>query len=70
MIFNLIKKHTTTVSYTVPRSTFTAPYILHLTTATQHNTRYYLDKIIYSEREDTTAVSTYVDDDLGLNHPW
>ena len=59
-----------TASYTVPASTAPAAYRLYVTTATQHNIDFYLDKIMFEVRDDTTAVSTYVDGDSGLNYEW
>ena len=59
-----------TASYTVPASTTAAAYRLYVTTATQHNINFYLDKIMFEVREDTNAVSTYVDGASGLNYEW
>ena len=59
-----------TASYAVPGSTDAAAYRLYVTTQTQHNTSFYVDKIMFEVREDTTAVSTYVDGAFGLNHAW
>jgi len=59
-----------TASYTIPASTAAAAYRLYVTTQTQHNINFYLDKIMFEVREDTTAVSTYVDGDSGINYEW
>ena len=47
--------------YTIPGSTDPASYRLYVVTQAQHNIDFYLDKIMFEVREDTTAVSTYVD---------
>ena len=60
----------TTVGYSVPARTVGAVYRVYVTTVTDHNTSFYLDKIMFEVREDTSAVSTYVDGDVGLNHSW
>ena len=59
-----------TAQYTVAPLTDAATYRLSLTTTTQHNINFYADKIMFEVREDTTAVSTYVDGDFGMNHEW
>ena len=59
-----------TAQYTVPALTTAATYRLSLTTTAQHDINFYADKIMFEVREDTTAVSTYVDGDFGLNHEW
>lgn len=47
--------------YTIPGSTTPASYRLYVVTQAQHNIDWYTDKIMFEVREDTTAVSTYVD---------
>ena len=59
-----------TAQYTVPASTAPAAYRLYLTTQAQHNINFYADKIMFEVREDTIAVSTYVDGDSGINYEW
>ena len=59
-----------TASYTIPASTATAVYRLYVTTVLQHNIDFYLDKIMFEVREDSTAVSTYLDGDSGINYEW
>jgi hypothetical protein len=59
-----------TAQYTVAPLTDAATYRLSLTTTAQHNIDFYADKIMFEVREDTTAVSTYVDGDFGMNHEW
>ena len=50
-----------TATYIVPGSTDPAKYRLYLATTAQHNINFYVDKIMFEIREDTTAVSTYLD---------
>ena len=59
-----------TAQYTIAGSTTAAAYRLYLVSAAQHNINFYADKIMFEVREDTTAVSTYVDGDVGLNNSW
>ena len=59
-----------TAQYTVAPLTASATYRLSVTTTAQHNINYYVDKIMFEVREDTTAVSTYVDGDFGMYHEW
>ena len=59
-----------TASYTVPGSTAAASYRVYVVSAAQHNIDWYTDKIMFEVREDTNAVSTYVDGALGLNYEW
>ena len=59
-----------TTTYAIPGSTASAAYRLYVTTAGQHNINYYVDKIMFEVREDTTAVSTYVDGSSGINYEW
>jgi hypothetical protein len=59
-----------TAQYTVPPRTTGAAYRLYLVTTAQHNIDFYADKIMFEAREDTIAVSTYVDGDSGLNYSW
>tara|TARA_R110000824_G_scaffold71116_1_gene182282 strand:+ start:2153 stop:3076 length:924 start_codon:yes stop_codon:yes gene_type:complete len=59
-----------TASYTIPPSTTAASYRLYLTTQAQHNINFFADKLMFEVREDTNAVSTYIDGSFGLNHEW
>ena len=59
-----------TAQYTIPGSTDAAAYRLYVTTQAQHNINYYVDKVGFEVREDTIAVSTYVDGSVGLNYEW
>ena len=59
-----------TASYTVPGSTAAAAYRVYVVSAAQHDINWYTDKIMFEVREDTNAVSTYVDGALGLNYEW
>tara|TARA_Y100000593_G_C4242258_1_gene302764 strand:+ start:77 stop:1003 length:927 start_codon:yes stop_codon:yes gene_type:complete len=59
-----------TAAYTIAGSTTAAKYRLYLTTQAQHNINFYADKIMFEVREDTTAVSTYVDGATGINYEW
>ena len=59
-----------TAQYTIAGSTAAAAYRLSVTTTAQHNIDFYVDKIMFEVREDTTAVSTYIDGDNGINYEW
>ena len=59
-----------TVAYGVAGSTTAASYRVYVTTNTQHNINFYVDKIMYETRTDTNAVSTYLDGDSGINYAW
>ena len=59
-----------TAAYTVPPSTTGATYRLSVTTTAQHNINFYVDKIMFEVREDTNAVSTYLDGATGINYEW
>ena len=59
-----------TAQFTIAGSTTAAAYRLYLVSAAQHNIDFYADKIMFEVREDTTAISTYVDGSVGLNHSW
>jgi len=59
-----------TASYVVPANTTAATYRIYMTTVTQHNVSFFVDKFMFEVREDTLAVSTYVDGDVGLNTSW
>ena len=57
-------------TYAIPANTDAAKYRLYLVTTAQHNIDFYADKIMFEIREDTTAVSTYVDGASGINYEW
>ena len=59
-----------TTTYAIPGSTASAAYRLYVTTNGQHNINYYVDKIMFEVREDTVAVSTYVDGASGIGYEW
>jgi len=59
-----------TASYSVAGSTAGAAYRVYVVSAAQHNIDWYTDKIMFEVREDTNAVSTYVDGASGLNYEW
>ena len=59
-----------TASYSVAGSTTAAAYRVYVVSAAQHNINWYTDKIMFEVREDTNAVSTYVDGTSGLNYEW
>tara|TARA_R110000824_G_scaffold85967_2_gene213139 strand:- start:515 stop:1462 length:948 start_codon:yes stop_codon:yes gene_type:complete len=59
-----------TAQYSIPGSTTPAAYRIYVTSAAQHNINFYVDKIMFEVREDTVAVSTYVDGASGLNYSW
>jgi len=59
-----------TAAYTIAGSTAAAKYRLYLTSYAQHNINFYADKIMFEVREDTTAVSTYLDGSTGVNYEW
>ena len=59
-----------TAQYTIAGSTAAAAYRLSITTTAQHNIDFYVDKFMFEVREDTIAVSTYVDGDSGINYEW
>ena len=59
-----------TAAYTIAGSTAAAKYRLYLTTQAQHNINFYADKIMFEVREDTIAVSTYVDGASDVGYEW
>tara|TARA_R110000824_G_scaffold73431_3_gene187048 strand:+ start:1037 stop:1969 length:933 start_codon:yes stop_codon:yes gene_type:complete len=59
-----------TVNYAIAGSTTAAAYRIYVTTTTQHNIDFYLDKIMFEAREDTIDVSTYVDGASGIGYEW
>ena len=59
-----------TASYSVAGSTAAAVYRVYVVSAANHNIDWYTDKIMFEVREDTNAVSTYVDGASGLNYEW
>ena len=59
-----------TVNYAIAGSTASAAYRLYVVTTTNHNIDFYLDKLMFEVREDTIAVSTYVDGASGVGYEW
>ena len=59
-----------TAQYTVVPNTEAAVYRLYLTTTAQHNINFYADKLMFEVREDTTAISTYVDGSISNLYDW
>ena len=59
-----------TAQYTVPGSTAATTYRLYLTSTASVCADFYADKIMFEVREDTIAVSSYIDGNYGLNHTW
>ena len=59
-----------TAAYTVPATTEGAQYRIYVTTGSNHNINYYVDKIGFEVREDVNTVSTYVDGNQGINYEW
>ena len=59
-----------TAAYTVPATTEGAQYRIYVTTGSNHNIDYYVDKIGFEVREDVNTVSTYVDGNQGMNYEW
>ena len=57
-------------SYTVPATTAGAQYRIYITTGSNHNIDFYVDKIMFEVREDNIVSSTYVDGNQGLNYEW
>ena len=59
-----------TAAYSIAGSTTPATYRVYVVSAAQHDINWYTDKIMFEVREDTNAVSTYVDGAVGLNYEW
>ena len=59
-----------TASIAIAGSTTAAAYRVYVVTTTDHNINFYLDKIMFEVREDTLAISTYVDGATGVNYEW
>ena len=59
-----------TASYSIAGSTAAATYRVYVVSAANLNINWYTDKIMFEVREDTNAVSTYVDGASGLNYEW
>lgn len=58
------------VTYAVPANTASSTYRVYVKTATNHATAFYVDKLMYEVRNDTVAVSSYVDGDQGIGYEW
>ena len=59
-----------TASYTIPGDTAGAAYRIYVVSAAQHNINWYTDKIMFEVREDTIAVSDYIDGNVGIGYEW
>ena len=59
-----------TASYLVPETTTAAQYRIYVTTGSNHNINFYVDKLMFEVREDVITPSTYVDGNQGLNYEW
>ena len=59
-----------TATYIVPANTATALYRVYMTTVTNHNITFSVDEFMVEVRDDTQAVSTYLDGDRGVNYEW
>ena len=59
-----------TASYTIPGDTAGAAYRVYVVSAAQHNIDWYTDEIMFEVREDTVAVSDYVDGNQGIGYEW
>ena len=59
-----------TASYSIPGDTAGATYRIYVTSAAQHNIDWYTDKIMFEVREDTIAVSDYIDGNQGIGYEW
>ena len=59
-----------TTTYAVPAQTNSASYRIYITTGTQHNINFYVDKIMVEVRTDSLAVSDYVDGASGTLYQW
>jgi hypothetical protein len=59
-----------TASYTIPGDTAGAAYRVYVVSAAQHNIDWYTDDIMFEVREDTIAVSDYVDGNQGIGYEW
>lgn len=57
-------------SYAIPGSTAAAAYRVYVTTTTQINIDFYLDKIMFEVRTDNNTVSTYIDGTIDNLHAW
>ena len=59
-----------TANYAIAGSTTAAAYRVYIVTTSNININFYLDKIMFEVREDTAAVSTYVDGASGVGFEW
>ena len=57
-------------SYTIPGDTAGATYRVYVVSAAQHNIDWYTDDMMFEVREDTLAVSDYVDGNQGIGYEW
>jgi len=59
-----------TASYTIAGDSVGASYRIYVVSAAQHNIDWYTDKIMFEVREDTIAVSDYIDGNQGIGYEW
>ena len=59
-----------TASYSIPGDTAGAVYRVYVVSAAQHNIDWYTDDMMFEVREDTIAVSDYVDGNQGIGYEW
>ena len=58
------------ITYAIPARTDGASYRIYITSGTQHNINFYVDKIMVEVRTDTASVSSYVDGASGIGYAW
>ena len=59
-----------TASYGIPSGTADTSYRVYVTTQTNHNIDFYVDKFMVEVREDSNVVNTYVDGAVGIGYEW
>jgi hypothetical protein len=59
-----------TASYGIPSHSTDASYRIYVTTQTNHNIDFYVDKFMVEIREDSNLVNTYVDGAVGIGYEW
>ena len=59
-----------TASYSISGDTAGAVYRVYVVSAAQHNIDWYTDDMMFEVREDTIAVSDYVDGNQGIGYEW
>jgi len=56
--------------YAIPPTTLPVNYRVYVTTQTNHNIDFYIDKFMVEMREDSDILNTYVDGSLGRGYDW